>query len=290
MEQEQVILVTGATGRQGGAAVNHLLADNWRVRALTRDPNRGAARDLARRSADVVGGNLDDRASMERTVEGCYGVLGVQQSLEIGFDAEVRQGKLLADVAREAGVQHFIYSSVGGADRNSGIPHFESKWQIEQYIRSLDLPSTVLRPVFFYDNFSSPEYRDSIRNGILAIPMEGDRPLQMIAVEDIGGFVALAFRRGQQFIGQSLEIAGDELTMPQVADIFTRVTGKRVKFQQTPIEQLEQSSREMAVMFRWFNEQGYRANIAGLREINPSLMTFQDWAMNVWRLVAATAA
>ena len=194
MEQEQVILVTGATGRQGGAAVNHLLADNWRVGADAGP--RQAPPGILPGLPDVVGGNLDDRASMECAVEGCYGVLGVQQSLEIGFDAEVRQGKLLADVAREAGVQHFIYSSVGGADRNSGIPHFESKWQIEQYIRSLDLPSTVLRPVFFYDNFSSPEYRDSIRNGILAIPMEGDRPLQMIAVEDIGGFVALAFRRG----------------------------------------------------------------------------------------------
>lgn len=290
MQQEQIILVTGATGRQGGAAVDHLLADNWRLRALTRDQTKQAARDLARRGVEVIEGNLDDRGSVQRAVEGCYGLFSVQQFWEVGFAGEIRQGKLLADIARDAGVQHVVYSSVGGADQDTGIPHFDSKWQIERHIRELDLPATVLRPVFFFDNFSSGEFRDAIRAGTLAMPMPPDRPLQMVAVRDIGAFVAMAFRRPQQFIGQTVELAGDELTMPQAAQIFSQATGRKVKFQSVPLEEVERKSVESAVMFRWFVEHGYQADIPALREVYPPLMTFNEWVANVWKTVAARAA
>lgn len=290
MENNQLILVFGATGHQGGAVAQHLMNDGWQVRAVTRDSNKPAAKELARRGAEVVQANMEDRLSIERAIEGCYGVFSVQQYWEVGFAAEIRQGKLVADVAREAGIQHLVYTSVGGAERDTGIPHFDSKWQIEQHIASLDLPSTILRPVFFFENFIAPPLRDEILSGMLSTAMQPDKTLQMIAVNDIGGIAALAFRRPGQFMSKAIEIAGDELTMPQVAEMFSAVLRRPVKNQQVPLEQMEKSSYDSAVMFRWFNEHGYQANIEALREIYPPLTTFEQWLYKVWVEAAASAA
>ena len=176
----------------------------------------------------MVAANLDDRASLDRALAGAYGLYSVQTFREEGPAGEERQGKTLADAALAAGVQHLVYASVGGAEKGTGIPHFESKWRIEEYSRSLGLPLTVLRPVFFMENFLS---FSGPRDGVLAMPLPPDRPLQLIAVDDIGGFAALAFRRREQFLGQALEIAGDELTLPQAAAIWSRVSGQPVRFQ-----------------------------------------------------------
>jgi len=277
MELTRTILVTGATGRQGGAVVRHLLKNGWRVRALTRDLNKPASRDLALQGVEVCQGNLEEHESVREAIEGCYGVFSVQNFWECGMEGEIRQGKLLGDLAKEADIQHFIYSSVGSADKQTGIPHFDSKFQIEQHLSSLNLTLTILRPVFFFDNFNGPDLRSSILSGTLAMPMKPDKPLQMIAVEDIGGFATLAFNRPDQFIGKALDIAGDELTMTAVAESFSSVLHRPVRYVELSIGDTEKVSPESAVMFRWFNQHGYTANPDMLREIYPQLMSLANW-------------
>src|SRR6516165_10515775 len=149
----KTVLVAGATGRQGGAVIRHMLRNEWKLRALTRNPNAPPAQELTRQGVEVVRGNLDDPASLERAARGVYGVYSVQDFWSVGAKREVMQGKNLADAAKKAGVQHFVYSSVGGAERNTGIPHWESKWQVEKHIRQLNLPTTVFRPAAFMEMY-----------------------------------------------------------------------------------------------------------------------------------------
>jgi uncharacterized protein YbjT (DUF2867 family) len=274
---DKLIVVTGATGQQGGATAKHLLKQGWRVRALTRDVQGAAAQALALAGAEVVAGNMDDRASLDQAFAGAYGVFSVQNFWlpDVGAAGEVRQGKIVADAAKAAGVRHFVYTSVGGAERKTGLSHFDSKWQIEQYVRSLGLPATILRPVFFMENLTSPMMGP--RDGVLANALKPTTSLQMIAVEDIGFFAALAFARPQEFIGKAVELAGDALTMPQVAETMTRVTGQPVQFVEVPLEQVAAFSQETADMLAWFNDHGYEADIAGLRNLNPGLQTFATY-------------
>ena len=273
---DKLIVVTGATGQQGGATARHLLAQGFRVRALVRDPNKPAAQELAAKGAELAQGDLDDRASLDRALSGAYGAFSVQTFMgPEGPAGETRQGKVLADAAKAAGIQHFVYTSVGGADRKSGLPHFESKWQIEEHIRSLGLPATILRPVFFMENLRSPWMGP--RDGVLAVALSPSTALQMIASDDIGAFAALAFARPQEFSGKALEIAGDSLTMPQVADAFTQVSGQPVRFVEQPLEQVRSFNAEMGDMMAWLNDYGYAADIPALRRLRPGLLTFEAW-------------
>src|ERR1035437_8573648 len=163
----KTILVTGATGQQGGAVTRQLLKQpSFAVRALTRDPAKPAARALAQAGAEVIRGDLDDPASLEHALEGVYGVFSVQNFMEAGFDGEIRQGKLIADAAKAAGVQHFVYSSVVSADRHTALPHFESKWQIEMHIGQSGLSHSVYG-VFSVQNFMEAGFDGEIRQGKL---------------------------------------------------------------------------------------------------------------------------
>src|SRR5262245_25080598 len=134
---EKTVLVTGATGRQGGAVIRYMLPKGWKLRGLTRNPSSPAAQDLARQGVEVVQGDLEDPASLERAARGLYGVYSVQDFWSVGAKREVLQGKNLAEAAKNAHVEHFVYSSVGGAERSSGIDHWESKWEIEKHIRQI---------------------------------------------------------------------------------------------------------------------------------------------------------
>ncbi|MBW7897543.1 NAD(P)H azoreductase [Candidatus Brocadiaceae bacterium B188] len=275
----KTILVTGATGNQGGAVAHILLAGGWSVRALVRDPSKPAALALAEKGVQVVTGDLDDQASVVQALKGVYGVFGVQTFMEQGTAGEIRQGKTLADITKVAGIRHFVYSSVAGAERNSGIPHFESKWEIEQYIRALKLPATIFRPVFFMYNFNSPLFnlRQSIQEGTLSLAIRTDKSMQMLAVEDLGAFVTMAFEKPSDFIGKAIELAGDEMTMSQAVEVFSRVMGRPVRFVEMTIGQVRSFSEDLALMFKWINEKGFRADISSLRALHPQLMTLETW-------------
>ena len=280
MNSDKTVLVTGATGRQGGAVVRHLQPKGWRLRALTRNPDSYAAKQLARQGVELAQGDLDDPGSLERAARGVYGIYSVQDFWTVGARREVQQGKNLADAAKNVGVEHFVYSSVGGAERRTGITHWETKWEVEEYIRSLKLPATVLRPVSFMETYHILEVEVGLLKGKLADPIRGEKPYQTIATDDIGRFVALAFERPEEFIGLELEIAGSELTNVQVAEVFSRVLNRPVKFKKLPMLIVKLFlGKEFYEMFQWFNTKGYEANIPELRRRYPEihLHSLEEW-------------
>ena len=278
--QDRIVLVAGATGRQGGAVVRHMLPKGWRLRALTRNPKSYAARQLAEKGVELAEGDMDDPASLERAARGVYGIYSVQDFWTVGARREVQQGKNLADVAKKAGVEHFVYSSVGGAERNTGITHWETKWVVEKHVRSLHLPITILRPASFMETYHITEVEIGLLKGKLADPIRGDKPYQTIATDDIGAFAALAFERPKDFIGLDLEIAGSELTNIDAAKVFSRVLNRPVKFQKLPLPIVRLVlGKEFYEMFHWFNSKGYQANIPELRRRYPEvrLHSLEDW-------------
>ena len=277
---DRIVLVTGATGRQGGAVIRNMLSKGWKLRALTRDASRPAARELARQGLDIVSGDLEDPVSLQQAVRGVYGVYSVQDFWAVGARREVLQGRNLADAAKKAGVAHFVYSSVGGAERNARIDHWQSKWEIEKHIRALGLPATMLRPAAFMENYYIDQVEISILKGKLLDPIRADKPYQTIAADDIGAFAALAFDRPKDFIGLELEIAGSELTNPEAAKVFGDVLGKPVKFRKLPMPMVRLVlGKEFYQMFRWFNDAGFSADIPGLRRRYPEvrLRTLEEW-------------
>jgi uncharacterized protein YbjT (DUF2867 family) len=278
--KDGLVLITGATGRQGASVVRHMLPQGWKLRALTRNPESESAVALVNQGVEVMRGDLEDPASLEKAVQGVYGVYSVQDFWAVGARREVQQGKNLADTALKAGVEHFVYSSVGGAERNSGIDHWESKWEIEKHIRKLGLRATMLRPAAFMENYYIDQVEIAILKGKLMDPIRADKLYQTIAADDIGAFAALAFARPADFVGLELEIAGSELTNLQAAEVFSRVLAKRVKFQKLPMPLVRVVlGKEFYQMFRWFNEAGFKADIGELRRRYPEvhLHTLEEW-------------
>ena len=272
----RTIAVTGATGQQGGAVARKLLAEGWKVRALTRDGNKPAAQELKALGAEIVPGDLDNRAELDEAFKDAYGVFSVQNFWlpNVGFEGEIRQGKNVADAARAAGIKHLVYSSVGAAHRGMGQKHFESKWQIEQYIQSLDVPYTILRTVAFMENYNWS--RAYILSGTFTgNGMRPEKGHQIIAVEDIAAFTALVFADPKEYLGRTLELAGDELTEPELAETFSRVIGRPVKL--VPPSGGWGNEEEMKAAFNFFNGEAYNADIPALRELHPGLLTFEQY-------------
>ncbi|MBN4001680.1 NmrA/HSCARG family protein [Nostoc sp. LPT] len=282
---ERLILVTGATGNQGGAVARHLLQrGNFTVRAFVRDPNKPAAQALQQVGAELVVGDFSDRASLDHALQDVYGVFSLQTFLKGGLSAEIRDGKTVADAASSAGVQHFVYSSVGSAERNTGIPHFDSKFQVEEYIRAIRLPFTILRPVFFFYNYAS-SMRSMVEQGTLPLPLSPETKLQQLSEEDYGAMVAEVFDRPTEFLRREIEVASVEMTMSDIAAAFSHVLGKPVEYQQIPFEAFEQQAgEEITLMYRWLENVGYGANLVQLKHDFPAPTDFEsylrdrDWA------------
>ena len=274
----KIIAVTGATGQQGGAVTRKLLADGWQVRALTRDVNKPAAQELKALGAELIAGDMDNRAELDAAFKGAYGVFSVQNFWlpNVGFEGEIKQGKAVADAAKAAGVQHLVYSSVGSAHRGMGQKHFESKWIIEQYIHTLNVAYTILRPVFFMDNHNWS--RAYILSGTYTgMGLRPEKGVQSIAVEDIGVFAALAFADPKNYIGKTIELAGDELTEKETAAVFSKVIGRPVTLAAPTGNGRRASEEEMIAMFSFFNGEGYDADIAALRKLHPGLLSFEQY-------------
>ncbi|MEV6845723.1 NmrA/HSCARG family protein [Actinoplanes sp. NPDC051411] len=266
---DRPILVTGATGQQGGATARHLLADGWHVRALVRDPRGAAATRLAHAGADLVVADLDDRDSIDAAVRGAHGVFSVQPALIPPDFAqnEWQRGRNVADAALGAGVRHLVYASVASADRATGIAHWEVKSRIEQYIRAHDIPATVLRPVAFMENFADPTY--GVYGEIPLLPtLPADETVQLIALDDIGAFAAMAFANPDRFLGEALELAGDELTVDQIRSVIGQATGRDI-----PVAAPASRSAEMTSFSGW------QADIAALRALHPGLLDLDAWLL-----------
>jgi len=274
------VLVTGATGQQGGAVADALLSRGHRVKALTRKPDGEAARRLAAAGAEIVPGDLDDTAAVVKAAAGVDTLFLMGSSYEAGTEEETRQGIKAADAAKTAGIGHLIYSSVASADRKTGVPHFESKYLVERHIAGLGLPFTISAPVAFMENAVAPWGIGGLRQGVHAFAMPPDRALQLVALADIGVFVAALAEQREQVFGRRFDIAGDELPGAEQVRILSQAIGRPIAYQEIPIAAARQQSEDTALMFEWFSRTGYCVDIAGLRRDFPEVRwhRYADWA------------
>lgn len=274
----KIVAVIGATGQQGGAVAKTLISRGWQVRALTRDPLKPSAQALAEMGAKVVRGDLDSLSEMAAAFDGAYGVFSVQNYWlpNVGFEGEIRQGKAVADLAKAARVQHLVYSSVGAAHRGMGQKHFESKYQVEQYIQTIGIPYTIIRPVAFMDN--AMWNRDKILEGTFpSWGLPAEKTVQTVAVQDIGVFTALALENPDNYLGKTLELAGDELTESQMAEKFAEAIGQPVKVELPEMPEDAVPDDEQLASFRFFSGKSYTADISALRRMNPDLLDYASW-------------
>jgi uncharacterized protein YbjT (DUF2867 family) len=277
---ERTILITGATGKQGGSTARALQGKGFRLRAMTRKPESEAAAALKALGIDVVQGDLDDEASLQSALQGAWGVFGVQNTWEAGVEREEEQGKRLARAARDAGVDHYVYSSVGSAHRETGIPHFENKSRVEEAILALEFPShVILRPVFFMENLASPWF---LNGDAIYSALQPETVLQMIAVKDIGQYGARAFTDAARLNGRAIDLAGDARTMLDAARVMGQAMGRTIEYVQIPIEEVRKNSEDFALMLEWFERVGYDADIAGLeREFGIPPTRLEAWAKSL---------
>jgi uncharacterized protein YbjT (DUF2867 family) len=275
----RTILITGATGKQGGSTIRSLAGSGFNLRAMTRRPHTDAARDLKNQGITVVEGDLDDEDSLKRALDGAWGVYAVQNTWEAGVEGEETQGHRLARLAKAAGVEHYVYASVGSAHRKTGIPHFDNKARVEGTVRSLGFPSyVIIRPVFFMENLVTPWF---LNGDTIYAAMKPTTVLQMIAVQDIGKYGARAFTDAS-LKGREIDIAGDALTIPEAASILGDALGRPINFVEIPIAEVRKNSEDFAIMLEWFGDTGYDADIKGLeREFGIKPTTFREWAKGV---------
>lgn len=276
----KIVLVTGATGTQGGAVARELIKRGYIVRGLTRNTESAGAKAMSNLGAEMVRGDFDDAASLASAMDGVYGVFVVTNFWEHGYDKEVQHGKQLTEAALTANVEHLVFTSVAGADANTGIPHFESKGEVEMYLRGSGINFSIVRPVEFMDNVRYA--RENILSGTYLDPRDPSKSHQWIAASDIGFFVGEAFDDPDGWIGRTLEIAGDQLTIEEFVDVLSRTIGVEVNHQQLSWDAYqEQNGEEMTEMLRWFNEGGYNVDISALRSQYPNLLTYQEYLQSV---------
>ncbi len=286
------VLVTGATGKQGGHLVRELLGRGHSIRALTRKPDSPAAAALAQRGVTMVPGDFEDQQSLERAARGVDTVFAMSTPYERGADTETREGINILRAASSAGVTHLVYTSVAGADRATGIPHFDSKFEVETEIRRSGLPFTIVAPVFFMENFLADWMLAGIAKGSIALALPATRRVQQIAVADIAQFTALVIERRDGFLGKRIDIASDELTVPTAAAAISEASGRHIEYTALPIDAVRQQNEDLARMFAWFDRVGYDADVVGLRELYPEVdwHRFSVWAREQdWSAIAVPA-
>jgi uncharacterized protein YbjT (DUF2867 family) len=274
------VAVVGATGKQGGAVAHALIKRGHTVRALTRYTDSPAARALDRLGAHPVFGDLDKPASLAKALAGADAVFGVTTPFGTNVEIETAQGCTLVDAATASGVNHFVFSSVAQANLATGVPHFESKFQIERYLATKNAMAwTIIAPAAFMADFESGWYKRSLDGGKLALVMPPQKPLQFICSEDIGEFAALAISQPERFAGKRIDIAGDELTGEQLARLFSRAYGRTITYQEVPLAIAETYSPDLARMFRYFQEVGLHIDIPALDKSYPEITfhTFASW-------------
>jgi uncharacterized protein YbjT (DUF2867 family) len=272
------VLVIGSTGRQGGAVARLLLRKGHEVLAFTRHADGVAAKELSGFGAEIVAGDLEDRASIERAARGVDAIFAVATPYEAGVQAEERQGVNAADAARAAG-KYMVYSSVASADRRTGIPHFDSKWNVEKHIHDIGAEAAVIAPVYFMDNLLARGI-EALRKGLYSTPLAADRKLQQIAVADVAAMAVAALEDRTRFAGRRIDIASDDLSGQEAADILAAATDKPVKYVRMPMEDVRKISEDAMKMYDWFTRVGYSADIKALRRDYPEVgwHTYETWA------------
>lgn len=279
MTHKHTVLVFGATGAQGGSVVNALLANGHNVIGLTRNIESPAAKALAARGVELRVGDYSQPDTLRAVAKGADAAFFMTTPFETGPESEVTQGVSTIDALRDANVNHVVFSSVGDADKATGISHFDSKYKVEEYLVESGLNYSIVAPVYFMENLNSPWTLPELQKGNVAAAMSADRILQQVAVQNIGEFAVALIERGETVFGKRYDIAGDELSFVDAVNQASKASGRDITFQSFPIETLKSQNEELAVMFEWFDTTGYSANIASLKSEFPEVnwLSFADW-------------
>lgn len=280
MSGKKTVLVAGATGNQGGAAANALLQRGHNVVALTRNPKSDNAQALAARGASLAVGDFSDRDSLIRAAAGVDSAYAMTTPFETGIDAEIKQGNMLIEAMDAANVGHLVLGSVADANNNTGIPHFDSKFEVEKRLAASGLAYTIVAPVYFMDNALAIWGLPALKEGKLAMALPEDKALQQVSVKNIGEFAAAMIERREAVFGRRFDIAGDELTGSRAAAVIAKAAGREIRYEGFPPDFLRAQSEDLALMFEWFERTGYSADIEALRHDFPEVawQSLQNWA------------
>ena len=280
-EVDRVIVVMGATGLQGGAVARHLLADGWKVRAVTRKPEGENARVLRALGAEVVQADMEDPATLTPVFAGAYGAYSVQNTLTAGVEKEIRQGKNVADAAKAAAVRHVVYSSAGNGAAGSGVPSWESKLVIEAYMRSLDLPLTVLRPMAFMELMTEKKFFPQVSTwNVMGKVMGGGRPVPWLSAADLGEIAAKAFAEPERYIGKNIALASDVLTLDECRALYREALGKTPARSPMPVWLFRRFGivgQDLTAMWGWLRANQIDLDTAPARAIHPEALTVRAW-------------
>jgi uncharacterized protein YbjT (DUF2867 family) len=277
MALELIVVIMGSTGKQGGAVARGLLARGHKVRAVTRDPHSSQAQALAKAGATLVAASLEDTSALMKALDGATSLFAMTTPSE-GTDAETRQGVAAADAAKAAGV-HLVFTSVGSANRHTGIPHFDSKYQVERYIAEIGARATILAPAYFMENLYFA--KEQLAKGIYPATLPPTRMLAQVAVADIGAVAVRVLEDADRFTGKRFDLASDELTGDDVVAILSRVTRRPFAYHQIPLDVISQRMGKDAVaMYEWLDRVGYTVDRAALQREFPDVAFhgFEAWA------------
>ena len=287
----KLITVFGSTGQQGGAVARALLAKGYQVRAVTRNPDSPKAKELQAKGAELVQvKNMDDVASLEAAIKGAYGVFLVTnywgmfaENPATAYDREIAQGKAAGDLCKKLGVKHLVYSGLEYVKEIIGkpCPHFDGKGIVEKYLDESGVPYTSTRYSYYYDNFANtPPQKNDDGTYTLTLPVK--KAMDGIGVEDAGPAVAAIFDKPEEYIGKKIGLSGDKLTLSEYVAIISKVTGKTVTYNEVSYEVFAKfpfpGADDLATMFEFYDIGNQDHNIEKTRELNPSTLTFQQWA------------
>jgi uncharacterized protein YbjT (DUF2867 family) len=286
MDKGKQVLIFGATGNIGGATSRELLGRGWHVRAVSRNPDSDKALALAELGAEVVQGDMEDYASLLAAFDGIKRVFSVQNWTTSGVEGEARQGKLVAEAARSAGVEHLVYGSAGTGDAHTGIPHFDNKLEVESHMRELGLPFTIVRPAPFMELLTQKEFYPALVTwGIEPKVIGWDTPLPWVAVRDIGIAIANIFQAPQTWIGRDVELFGDVRTLEACKALFISVDGKKPFGLPLPRWLFcKMAGDEFIQMWEWMvdylaelGEQGLWEVVESSRQLCPEMLDMESW-------------
>jgi uncharacterized protein YbjT (DUF2867 family) len=267
--------VLGATGAQGGAVVAALLERGAQVRGITRRTDSPAALRLVDAGVEVVAADLSDEASVAAAFANVDGAYALTTPFEDGPEAEVAQGATIIAAALAARVPHLVFSSVADADQHTGVPHFDSKFAVEQSLATSGLSYTIVGPTYFYDNMLGGV--DDVKAGIFELPLPADVNLQQLSRRDLGRFVATVLADPASFRGARVDLASDDPTPREMAAVLSTALGSPVKLVTGDPDDV--GSADMRAMFGFLARGGYTVDIAELHARHPEIgwQSFQDW-------------
>lgn len=274
------IMVTGATGHQGGAALDALKNSGHKLFGLTRHLETDKVKFLEKNGVSMIEGDFHNVDSLKKAFKNMDSVFLVGTPFETGVALETVNDINAIDAACDEGVTHLVFSSVANANLNTEIPHFESKWRAEEYLKDTGINYTIIGPAFFFENLQSPFMLPDLKEGILTLPMPTEVSLQCISLKTIGAFCAYVLTEAERFYERRIDIAEDSLTGPMFAEAISAAYGRKIKYVVEPMDQMRSMSEDMASMYDWFNKVGYSVNIDALMSEFGEIewQSFSQWA------------